>query len=99
MYGYIVLARGHLESIIHPGESPHNTTAPFPAVHSSGAGAGMTNHGPSTIKDSTLTLILNFLRVLLAEPIRDLRAMLDAGQPTNDLDLMVHAISQLRDQR
>lgn len=44
-----------------------------------------------------MTLILRYLRLLLADPIRDLRSMQDAGQPTNDLDLMVHAISRLRD--
>jgi hypothetical protein len=44
-----------------------------------------------------MTLILRYLRLLLADPIRDLWSMQDAGQPTNDLDLMVHAISRLRD--
>jgi hypothetical protein len=46
-----------------------------------------------------LTTLLNYLRVFLSDPIRDLRSMLDAGQPTNDLDLMVFAISLLRDRR
>lgn len=44
-----------------------------------------------------MTLILSFLRTLLAEPIQTFRSMRDAGQPTNDFDLMLHAISQLRD--
>jgi hypothetical protein len=42
-------------------------------------------------------LILNFLRTLLAEPIQTFRSMRDAGQPTNDFDLMLHAMSRLRD--
>ena len=44
-----------------------------------------------------MTLIRNFLRNLFAEPIETWRSMRDAGQPTNDLDLMLHAMSQLRD--
>jgi hypothetical protein len=44
-----------------------------------------------------MTLILSYLRNLLAEPIQTFRSMRDAGQPTNDFDLMLHAMSRLRD--
>jgi hypothetical protein len=43
-----------------------------------------------------MTLILNFLRNLFAEPIQTFRSMREAGQPTNDFDLMLHAMSRLR---
>lgn len=61
-----------------------------------GPGSGSLNDAPC-FKDSSMTLILNFLRTLFAEPLQTYRSMRDAGQPTNDFDLMLHAMSRLRD--